>query len=59
MDSIPVEIVSKILMYCHPVLNKRIQNDIINFAFVKYRNINNRFCNICIRYHRFPFHFRC
>ena len=56
---IPIEIVSKIYMYAHPILNKYIQRSIINYNFVYKTNKNTIYCYKCSRNHRYPKHFSC
>lgn len=51
---IPMEIVSKIMMFSHPVMNENLKQQIKNFRFNKIS-----FCNDCCKKHRFPRHFRC
>lgn len=55
---LPREIISKIIMYSHPVLNKRIQSQIKN-RHLKKSKFKKRYCDFCSRYHTFPVHFCC
>ena len=59
---VPEEIILKIIMYAHPILNKNIQNDILEYTFCKNRFCNKRKyinCLKCNRFHRRPMHFYC
>lgn len=59
MIILPDEIIRKILLYAHPVLNKNIQYDIINYVFIRKIHRRMRNCGFCNRKHRYPRHFRC
>ena len=59
---LPEEIILKIIMYAHPILDPRIQKDILGHFFYKNRSNNNRKyvnCLKCNRFHRRPRHFYC
>ena len=58
MIQLPDEIIRKIMMYCHPVLDKRMQYQIIHYNF-KTSKLKKRYCNFCYKVHRFPRHFLC
>lgn len=59
-NNIPIEIVNKILLYSHNILDRKVQNDIINYSFEKkIKSKNIKYCSICLKYHRIPKHFRC
>ena len=57
---LPREIILKIIMYSHPILNKRIQSQIKN-RYLKNSKLKfkKRYCDFCSRYHTFPIHFCC
>lgn len=59
LSRLPIELVRKIYLYSHPVLNKNIQKSIINHKFLFKSRKKERICYECNRIHRLPRHFRC
>lgn len=58
MHKLPIEIISKIQLYSHPILNKNLQTQIHDYIFYK-NNSKIKFCNKCLKNHRYPKHFKC
>ena len=59
---LPEEIILKIIMYSHPILDRNIQNDILEYNFYyNNRQIKRKYINClkCNRFHRRPRHFYC
>jgi len=52
-ENLPLELRMKILMYGHPILDKKIQQQIFNYKFRKL-HIRNEFCRFCNKYHKIP-----
>lgn len=64
MNRLPLELINIIRLYAHPVINKDLQKQIHNHTFYKKKiNIkyikNMKYCNICLKNHRYPKHFKC
>ena len=50
---LPLELRLKIQMYSHPILDKKIQQQIMNYKFRRIY-VRNEFCRFCERYHKIP-----
>ena len=59
LSILPIEIISKIQLYSHPILNRNIQKSIINYRFMSKNNKKVKICYECSRIHKLPRHFRC
>jgi len=58
LRALPFEIQRKIILYSHPILDMRVQDDIRNHDFITLKR-DQDYCIICEREHRLPRHFRC